>query len=133
MSFVKNIASGVRALFRKHQAEQEMDDELRGYLDAAIKDKIRSGMSQEEALRAARCGSLFLVALFAHRLAASRCIGTVSVVHQPVENAIRQSRPAGRDARATGPPAVGWSKSSLGSGSGSHRFPGSLGARHRRA
>jgi putative ABC transport system permease protein len=31
-----------------------MDEELRGYLDAAVKDKVRSGMSQEEALRAAR-------------------------------------------------------------------------------
>jgi predicted permease len=34
--------------------EQEMDEELRGYLDAAAKDKIRSGMNHEEALRAAR-------------------------------------------------------------------------------
>jgi hypothetical protein len=34
--------------------EQEMDEELRGYLDAAVKDKMRSGMSEEQALRAAR-------------------------------------------------------------------------------
>jgi putative ABC transport system permease protein len=31
-----------------------MDEELNGYLDAAVKDKMRSGMSQEDALRAAR-------------------------------------------------------------------------------
>ena len=34
--------------------EQEMDEELRGYLDAAVKEKMRSGMSHEQALRAAR-------------------------------------------------------------------------------
>jgi putative ABC transport system permease protein len=31
-----------------------MDEELRGYLDAAVKDKMRSGMGRDEALRAAR-------------------------------------------------------------------------------
>jgi putative ABC transport system permease protein len=46
--------SGLRALFRKKQVEQEMDEELRGYLDAAVKDKMRTGMSHEKALRAAR-------------------------------------------------------------------------------
>jgi putative ABC transport system permease protein len=46
--------SGLRALFRKKQVEQEMDEELGGYLDAAVKDKMRSGMSHEQALRAAR-------------------------------------------------------------------------------
>ncbi len=51
---LRSVVAGVRALFRKKQAEQEMDEELRGYLDAAAKDKLRSGMSQEEALRAAR-------------------------------------------------------------------------------
>ncbi len=51
---IRSIVAGVRALFRKKQMEQEMDEELRGYLDAAVKDKVRSGLSQEEALRAAR-------------------------------------------------------------------------------
>jgi predicted permease len=46
--------SGLRALFRKKQVEQEMDEELRGYLDASMKDKMRSGMDQEQALRAVR-------------------------------------------------------------------------------
>jgi putative ABC transport system permease protein len=51
---LQSIVAGVRALFRKKQVEREMDEELRGYLDAAVKDKMRSGMSQEQALRAAR-------------------------------------------------------------------------------
>jgi putative ABC transport system permease protein len=54
MSLLRNLISGLRALFRKKQVEQEMDEELRGYLDAAVKDKMRAGMSQDEALRAAR-------------------------------------------------------------------------------
>ena len=51
---IQSIVAGVRALFHKNQVEQEMDEELRGYLDAAVKDKMRSGMSREKALRAAR-------------------------------------------------------------------------------
>ncbi len=54
MSLLRNIAGGLRALFRKQQLEREMEEELHTYLDATVKDKIRSGMSAEEALRAAR-------------------------------------------------------------------------------
>jgi putative ABC transport system permease protein len=54
MHLLRSLASGVRVLFRKHQVEQEMDEELRDYLDAAVKDKMRSGISRKEALRAAR-------------------------------------------------------------------------------
>ena len=44
---------------------------------------------QGSVLGAERCGS-FLAALFAHRFAAQ--LDTVSVVHQPVENAVGQGR-----------------------------------------
>ncbi len=54
MSFIRNLASGLRALFRKEQVEQEMDEELRAYLDAAVKEKMRAGMTHAEARRAAR-------------------------------------------------------------------------------
>jgi putative ABC transport system permease protein len=54
MSLLKNLAGGLRGLFRKEQVEREMDEELRGYLDAAANEKMRRGMSREEALRAAR-------------------------------------------------------------------------------
>jgi putative ABC transport system permease protein len=54
MSSWRNLTSGLRALFHKDEVEQEMDEELRGFLDAAVKEKMRSGMSQDEALRAAR-------------------------------------------------------------------------------
>jgi len=54
MAFMRKLIMGLRALFHKEEVEQEMDEELRGFLDAAAKEKMRSGMSQEEARRAAR-------------------------------------------------------------------------------
>ena len=54
MSILRNLAGGLRALFRKQQVERDMDEELRGYLDADVKEKMRSGMNREQALRAAR-------------------------------------------------------------------------------
>jgi predicted permease len=54
MSVLRKLTSGLRTLFHKNKVEQEMDEELRGFLDAAVKEKMRSGMSQEEARRAAR-------------------------------------------------------------------------------
>ncbi len=51
---IQSIIAGAKALFGKKQVEQEMDEELRGYLDDAAKAKMRLGMDQEEALRAAR-------------------------------------------------------------------------------
>ncbi len=54
MSFLTSLTGGIRDLFRKKQAEREMDEELRNYLDATAQEKMRSGMSREQALRAAR-------------------------------------------------------------------------------
>src|SRR5690242_2929789 len=54
MSLLRNLWAGLRTLFQKKQVEQEMDEELNGYLDAAVQDKMRSGMSREEALHAVR-------------------------------------------------------------------------------
>jgi len=49
-----NLTGGLRALFRKRQAELEMDDELRAYLDAATESRMRAGLSPADAQRAAR-------------------------------------------------------------------------------
>jgi putative ABC transport system permease protein len=54
MSLLRNLAGGLRGLFRKEQVEREMDEELRGYLEASVNEKMRSGMTREEATRAAR-------------------------------------------------------------------------------
>jgi predicted permease len=54
MSLLRNLAGGLRGLIRKQQVEREMDEELQGFLDAAVNEKMRRGMSRDEALRAAR-------------------------------------------------------------------------------
>lgn len=54
MGLFGNIAAGLRALLRRTRVEREMDEELRGFLDASAEDKRRAGMMPEEAARAAR-------------------------------------------------------------------------------
>jgi predicted permease len=54
MGLIGNITAGMRALFGNARVEREMDEELRGFLDASAEDKLRAGMTQEEAARAAR-------------------------------------------------------------------------------
>jgi predicted permease len=54
MSLLHNLAAGLQALCRKRVAEREMNEELQEYVDAAVKDNLRAGMTPQEALRAAR-------------------------------------------------------------------------------
>src|SRR5579864_6120570 len=54
MALLKSLVAGVRSLFQKDRMEREMDEELGEFLDAAVKEKMRRGMSRQEALRAAR-------------------------------------------------------------------------------
>jgi putative ABC transport system permease protein len=63
MALLRRFASGVAALFRRRQAERELDDELGAYLDASIQEKLQSGLDRADAERAARAeiGSLAAV------------------------------------------------------------------------
>jgi hypothetical protein len=54
MSLQRNIASGLRSLFRKERVERELDEELRGFLEMVAEEKMKQGMSRKEALRAVR-------------------------------------------------------------------------------
>ena len=54
MSLWTNLSGGLRALFQRRESEREMDEELRAYVDAAVEQKVRGGMSRMEAQRAAR-------------------------------------------------------------------------------
>jgi len=54
MGLFKNIAAGLKAIFGRTRVEREMDEELRGFLDASAADKRRAGMTPEQAARAAR-------------------------------------------------------------------------------
>ena len=54
MALHNRLVSGLRALIWKTRAERELDAELREYLNAAIEQKVASGMTREDATRAAR-------------------------------------------------------------------------------
>jgi putative ABC transport system permease protein len=54
MPLIRRFAAGFLAVFRKARVERELDEELRGFLDAAVDDKLRAGLSRGDASRAAR-------------------------------------------------------------------------------
>src|SRR5215813_14000386 len=54
MSLLRNIASGLRSLFRRKQVDCELNDELSTYLEMAVQEKINRGISPEEARRDVR-------------------------------------------------------------------------------
>src|SRR5260370_39679549 len=54
MRLVKIIGGGLRALFGKQRAEDELDEELRCYVENGVEHKMRAGMGREEATSEAR-------------------------------------------------------------------------------
>jgi len=54
MSLLRNITSGLRSLFRKEQVNRELDEELGEYLEMAAVEKMKQGMSRQDAFRAVR-------------------------------------------------------------------------------
>ena len=50
---LRGITSGLRALFGK-KADAEIDEELREYLETAVEEKVKRGMTHQEAVRAVR-------------------------------------------------------------------------------
>src|SRR6266513_650485 len=54
MSLLRSIAGGLRSLFRKEQVSQELDEELNDFLELAAEEKMKQGMSRNDALRAVR-------------------------------------------------------------------------------
>lgn len=54
MAVLRRLLAGFRSLVHKQRVEQEMDEELREYLETAAEHKMRTGMPRETAMRAAR-------------------------------------------------------------------------------
>ncbi len=54
MRRLSRLTNGIKALFRQRIADEEMDAELRAFLETAVDEKMHSGMCREEATRAAR-------------------------------------------------------------------------------
>ena len=51
---LRNLSDGLRGILRKRQVEGEVDEELRDYLENAVREKMRGGMDAELAQREAR-------------------------------------------------------------------------------
>src|SRR5580698_9828571 len=51
MKFWSRMSSFLRNLFRKQRVENQLDDEVRGYVDMLTDERIASGMSASEARR----------------------------------------------------------------------------------
>ena len=54
MSLLRNIATGLRSLFRREQVARELNEELGTYLEMAAAEKMKQGMSRQEAVRIVR-------------------------------------------------------------------------------
>src|SRR5262250_646197 len=54
MSLLRNVKTGLRSLFRKEQVDRELDEELGAYVEMAADEKMKQGMSRNEALRVVR-------------------------------------------------------------------------------
>src|SRR5882724_5057459 len=54
MSMLRNITSGLRSLFRKEKVGQELNEEFGAYLEMAAEEKMKQGMSRQEAVRVVR-------------------------------------------------------------------------------
>src|ERR1700720_3526493 len=54
MSVLRSLSDGLRSLFRKERVDRELYEELNTFLELAIQEKMKQGMSREEALRSAR-------------------------------------------------------------------------------
>jgi predicted permease len=54
MSVLRKMSGGLRALFHKKEVEQELDEELHAYVETAAAEKMKAGMSREEAMRQVR-------------------------------------------------------------------------------
>jgi putative ABC transport system permease protein len=54
MPLLRRIIGGFRGLFQRTRVEQELDAELQDFLETAVEQKVQTGLSREQATRAAR-------------------------------------------------------------------------------
>ena len=54
MSWLRSLASGLRALFQREQVDRELDEELSGFMEMATEEKMKRGMDHKDALREVR-------------------------------------------------------------------------------
>ncbi len=54
MPLLPKVATALRSLFARQRVEAELDEELRGLLELAVEEKMKRGISRQEAMRAVR-------------------------------------------------------------------------------
>jgi putative ABC transport system permease protein len=54
MRLIRRFLSGFRGLLRKERDEDDLDEELKAFLDADVDAGMHAGLSRDEALRSAR-------------------------------------------------------------------------------
>jgi predicted permease len=88
MNWLKNLATGLRALLQKRRIERELDEELDNYLEASTAHKQQTGMTSEDARRAAvvEVGSRNLVK---HQVWSSRWESTMEGLLQDMRLSLR--------------------------------------------
>src|SRR5712672_2080476 len=91
MSLLRNLSDGLRSLFRKEQVSRELEEELNGFLEMAVDEKVKRGMSRKDALRAVRLerGSLDVTKEIVH---AARWESFVETCWQDVRFGVRMLR-----------------------------------------
>jgi hypothetical protein len=53
MHQIRNLFQGLRSLFDRRRTDREIDEELDGFLEASVEQKLRAGVSAEQVRRAA--------------------------------------------------------------------------------
>jgi predicted permease len=89
MTTFRNLLRGLRVLVNKEKQSLEMDEELRGFMEASTQRHLRDGMNETEAMRAARVemGSMESVK---QQIRASRWESIAESVWQDVCYGVRQ-------------------------------------------
>ncbi|GGG75143.1 ABC transporter permease [Edaphobacter dinghuensis] len=88
MPILRSFISGIQAFFHKEQRSQDMDEELQAFQEASMQEKIRQGMSDQQARRAARVemGSTETVK---HKIRASGWESTAESIWQDIRFSLR--------------------------------------------
>jgi len=75
----ESMRGGLRALFRRQKVEVDLDDEMRDYMERSAEEKMRSGLSRDQAIRAARVefGSVPAVKEDVHEVGWERLVDSV--------------------------------------------------------
>jgi predicted permease len=91
MDFIRTLISRVASLFRRHQQDADLDDELRAHIDLSVRELKARGLSDEEARRQAlaRFGGLTQTRE-AYR--EQRGFSSMEILVQDVRFALRQLR-----------------------------------------